>query len=126
VLAEGRSEERFHKEGSAEMLPNTGAKRRFGIRAVLRRGDEEGKLWKVYKYSLRTLMDSAATTFTPTVLPLPNLEILNFYQPITMTSFDGKCHCGQTEWTAKLEKEQQGHILWCVNWTTPIKGDPLD
>jgi len=28
-----------------------------------------------------------------------------------MTSFDGKCHCGQTEWTAKLEKEQQGHIL---------------
>jgi predicted SprT family Zn-dependent metalloprotease len=71
-------------------------------------------------------MDSAATTFTPTVLLLPNLEILNLYHPITMTSFDGKCHCGQTEWTAKLEKEQQGHILWCVNCTTAIKVDPLD
>ncbi|ORY06371.1 Mss4-like protein [Clohesyomyces aquaticus] len=28
-----------------------------------------------------------------------------------MTTYNGKCHCGQTEWNVKLEKEQQGHIL---------------
>ncbi|KAF2263075.1 hypothetical protein CC78DRAFT_534343 [Lojkania enalia] len=28
-----------------------------------------------------------------------------------MTSYNGKCHCGATEWIAKLEKDQQGHIL---------------
>ncbi|KAF2469005.1 uncharacterized protein BDR25DRAFT_264133 [Lindgomyces ingoldianus] len=28
-----------------------------------------------------------------------------------MQSYSGKCHCGNTEWTAKLEKDQQGHIL---------------
>ncbi|KAH7121111.1 Mss4-like protein [Dendryphion nanum] len=28
-----------------------------------------------------------------------------------MTSFDGHCLCGQTEFKAKLEKDQQGHIL---------------
>jgi len=27
------------------------------------------------------------------------------------SSYSGKCHCGNTEWTAKLEKEQQGQIL---------------
>jgi len=28
-----------------------------------------------------------------------------------MTTYNGKCHCGQTEWTAKLDPEQQGHVL---------------
>ncbi|PVH91904.1 hypothetical protein DM02DRAFT_310312 [Periconia macrospinosa] len=28
-----------------------------------------------------------------------------------MSEYSGKCHCGNTEWTAKLEKEQQGHVL---------------
>ncbi|KAF2186737.1 hypothetical protein K469DRAFT_572361 [Zopfia rhizophila CBS 207.26] len=28
-----------------------------------------------------------------------------------MTTYQGKCHCGNTEWEAKLEKDQQGHIL---------------
>ncbi|KAF2708038.1 hypothetical protein K504DRAFT_381707 [Pleomassaria siparia CBS 279.74] len=28
-----------------------------------------------------------------------------------MSTYEGKCHCGNTEWNAKLEKEQQGHIL---------------
>ncbi|CAI6334691.1 unnamed protein product [Periconia digitata] len=28
-----------------------------------------------------------------------------------MSEYSGKCHCGNTEWTAKLDKEQQGHIL---------------
>ena len=28
-----------------------------------------------------------------------------------MSSFKGHCHCGQTEWTAKLEEDQQKHIL---------------
>ncbi|KAF1351294.1 Mss4-like protein [Delphinella strobiligena] len=28
-----------------------------------------------------------------------------------MSSFNGVCHCGATEWTATLDKEQQGHIL---------------
>jgi hypothetical protein len=49
ALAKERTEERFHKEDSAEMLPNTGANGRFGIRAALGRGEEEEKLWKVYK-----------------------------------------------------------------------------
>jgi hypothetical protein len=29
-----------------------------------------------------------------------------------MTDFKGHCHCGNTEWTAKLEQDQQAHILW--------------
>ncbi|KAF2875866.1 Mss4-like protein [Massariosphaeria phaeospora] len=28
-----------------------------------------------------------------------------------MTDYSAHCHCGKTEWTAKLETEQQGHIL---------------
>lgn len=31
-----------------------------------------------------------------------------------MTDFQGKCHCGNTKWTAKLEQDQQSHILWYV------------
>jgi hypothetical protein len=31
-----------------------------------------------------------------------------------MSSYNGKCHCGQTEWTAELTGDQQGHILWYV------------
>jgi hypothetical protein len=33
---------------------------------------------------------------------------------ITMTTYNGRCHCGQTNWTVKLDKEQEGHILWYV------------
>jgi hypothetical protein len=29
-----------------------------------------------------------------------------------MSSFKGRCHCGETEWSAKLEQDQQKHILW--------------
>ena len=29
-----------------------------------------------------------------------------------MTTYTGKCHCGQTEWTTKLDGE--AHILWYV------------
>ncbi|KAI9821131.1 MAG: hypothetical protein M1827_003865 [Pycnora praestabilis] len=28
-----------------------------------------------------------------------------------MSTYKGRCHCGQTEWTVKLNEEQQGHIL---------------
>ncbi|KAI9656121.1 MAG: hypothetical protein M1831_004692 [Alyxoria varia] len=28
-----------------------------------------------------------------------------------MTTFNGKCHCGQTEWTVKLGDDTQSHIL---------------
>ncbi|KAK5017024.1 Mss4-like protein [Cryomyces antarcticus] len=28
-----------------------------------------------------------------------------------MTSYNGKCHCGQTEWTVKLDKDKANHIL---------------
>ena len=28
-----------------------------------------------------------------------------------MTTYNGKCHCGQTEWTAKVEDH---HIIWLV------------
>jgi len=29
-----------------------------------------------------------------------------------MADFKGKCHCGNTEWTATLQQDQQAHILW--------------
>jgi len=32
--------------------------------------------------------------------------------PLINMSYDGKCHCGQTTWTVKLDKEQSKHILW--------------
>lgn len=32
-----------------------------------------------------------------------------------MTDFQGQCHCGNTKWTASLEKDQQSHILWYVD-----------
>jgi hypothetical protein len=32
-----------------------------------------------------------------------------------MASYNGKCHCGQTEWKAELKEDQQGHILWYVD-----------
>lgn len=28
-----------------------------------------------------------------------------------MTSYNGVCHCGNTEWAATLEKDQSKHIL---------------
>ncbi|KAF2662023.1 hypothetical protein K491DRAFT_700701 [Lophiostoma macrostomum CBS 122681] len=28
-----------------------------------------------------------------------------------MSSYNGKCHCGNTEWTAELTDDQKGHIL---------------
>ncbi|QDS70552.1 hypothetical protein FKW77_010422 [Venturia effusa] len=28
-----------------------------------------------------------------------------------MTSYNGKCHCGQTTWTVELKPDQQKHIL---------------
>ncbi len=31
-----------------------------------------------------------------------------------MTDFHGRCHCGETEWTATLTEEQQNTILWYV------------
>jgi hypothetical protein len=31
-----------------------------------------------------------------------------------MSTYNGHCHCKQTEWTAELTDEQQGHILWYV------------
>jgi hypothetical protein len=48
-----------------------------------------------------------------------------------MSDFKGHCHCGNTEWTAKLEQDQQSHILWYVRcrhicsymaWDTNLKG----
>jgi hypothetical protein len=43
-----------------------------------------------------------------------------------MTDFKGHCHCGQTEWTATLEKDQQAHILWLVaSLMPPILYDGL-
>lgn len=29
-----------------------------------------------------------------------------------MSTYHGKCHCGQTEWEVKLEDDQAKHILW--------------
>lgn len=29
-----------------------------------------------------------------------------------MTTYHGKCTCGQTQWDVKLEPDQAKHILW--------------
>ncbi|KAF2196254.1 hypothetical protein GQ43DRAFT_445296 [Delitschia confertaspora ATCC 74209] len=39
-----------------------------------------------------------------------------------MTTYTGKCHCGQTQWEATLEKEQQGHILCHCNTCKALSG----
>lgn len=31
-----------------------------------------------------------------------------------MTTYNRRCYCGQTNWTVRLEKEQQGYLLWYV------------
>lgn len=31
-----------------------------------------------------------------------------------MSNYQGHCHCGNTQWTASLEKDQQAHVLWYV------------
>ncbi|KAF2992962.1 hypothetical protein E8E13_000772 [Curvularia kusanoi] len=39
-----------------------------------------------------------------------------------MTDFQGKCHCGNTKWTAKLEQDQQSHILCHCNTCKELSG----
>ncbi|KAL6702808.1 hypothetical protein ACN47E_000944 [Coniothyrium glycines] len=39
-----------------------------------------------------------------------------------MTDFKGKCHCGQTEWTATLQPDQQAHILCHCNTCKELSG----
>ena len=44
------------------------------------------------------------------------------HQAITMTTFNGKCHCGQTEWTVTLPQDSQAHILWQI----PVRASLTD
>lgn len=39
-----------------------------------------------------------------------------------MTDFKGKCHCGNTEWTATLQQDQQAHILCHCNTCKTLSG----
>ncbi|KAI9704966.1 MAG: hypothetical protein M1836_006746 [Candelina mexicana] len=39
-----------------------------------------------------------------------------------MTTYNGRCNCGQTEWTVKLEKEQQNNILCHCNTCKQLSG----
>ncbi|UPX12048.1 uncharacterized protein EKO05_0002625 [Ascochyta rabiei] len=39
-----------------------------------------------------------------------------------MSNFKGHCHCGATEWTATLEKDQQAHILCHCNTCKQLSG----
>ena len=41
-----------------------------------------------------------------------------------MSSYNGHCHCSQVEWTAKLESEQQGHILCHCDTCKYLSGAP--
>ncbi|KAF1916456.1 Mss4-like protein [Ampelomyces quisqualis] len=41
-----------------------------------------------------------------------------------MSSFNGKCHCGNTEWTAELNQEEQGHILCHCDTCKLLSGSP--
>lgn len=39
-----------------------------------------------------------------------------------MTTYQGKCYCGQTEWEAKLEKDQASHVLCHCNVCKTLSG----
>ncbi|KAI9784904.1 MAG: hypothetical protein M1835_003467 [Candelina submexicana] len=39
-----------------------------------------------------------------------------------MATYNGRCNCGQTEWTVKLEKEQQNNILCHCNTCKQLSG----
>ncbi|KAJ4364093.1 hypothetical protein N0V83_009548 [Neocucurbitaria cava] len=39
-----------------------------------------------------------------------------------MTEFKGKCHCGETQWTATLQQDQQAHILCHCNTCKELSG----
>ncbi|KAH7066380.1 Mss4-like protein [Paraphoma chrysanthemicola] len=41
-----------------------------------------------------------------------------------MSTFNGHCHCGQTEWTAELSKDQQGHVLCHCDTCKYLSGAP--
>jgi hypothetical protein len=44
-----------------------------------------------------------------------------------MTSYNGHCHCGNTEFTVKLGEDQQGHVLWyvCLSYFPNPPNPPL-
>lgn len=45
--------------------------------------------------------------------PEQELRIPNIYtHHANMTTYNGKCHCGQTEWTVKMDDSSANHILW--------------
>jgi len=41
-----------------------------------------------------------------------------------MSTYKAKCHCGQTEWTAELTKDQQGHVLCHCDTCKYLSGGP--
>ncbi|KAF2124546.1 hypothetical protein P153DRAFT_370946 [Dothidotthia symphoricarpi CBS 119687] len=41
-----------------------------------------------------------------------------------MTDYKGQCHCGQTEWTATLQSDQQAHILCHCDTCKSLSGAP--
>ncbi|EAT91568.1 hypothetical protein HBH56_007770 [Parastagonospora nodorum] len=41
-----------------------------------------------------------------------------------MSTYSGKCHCGNTEWSAELASDQQGHILCHCDTCKLLSGAP--
>jgi hypothetical protein len=68
---------------------------------------------ELYKYPIPILAEDLVVY---TTLNNYFIQLNKVYQ--IMSSYHGKCHCGNTEWTAKLDSEQQGHILWYVSIPT--------
>ncbi|KAJ4985631.1 duf636 domain protein [Stagonosporopsis vannaccii] len=41
-----------------------------------------------------------------------------------MSNYQGHCHCGNTQWTVSLEKDQQAHVLCHCNTCKSLSGAP--
>ncbi|KAH9861038.1 hypothetical protein IAQ61_010774 [Plenodomus lingam] len=96
--------------------------------------DKEMTLWKMKmnleekkkkkkKGSYSTVYKCSVVFFNPP--PIPERAILrdpSVQSPGKMTDFQGKCHCGNTEWTATLQKDQQAHILCHCNTCKELSG----
>lgn len=59
------------------------------------------------QYCIQALFSCLLTSYTTQSVLQRNLN-----RSSSMSEYKGKCHCGQTEWMAKVETPE--HILWSV------------
>jgi flagellin-like protein len=72
-------------------------------------GEAEYNILSFFNSQFSVLTTVILLAITVSLILEPIVKLLQ----INMATFNGSCHCGQTNWTVKLEKEQQAHVLWC-------------